>query len=217
MLRSLLQQNRMILMVSLPDNDVEMAMAALKGGADAIKVHLRSADDTPYEEFEEIIKVAGNTPVGIVPPPEVTSDELRYLEDMGFDFLNFYAHNATVEEYQDLKITKIIALDSSYEIDQVTDLSGLGFDAVEAAIIPKSDFQKRLNYQDIIKCRTYYHVVRLPLFAPALKLIQPAEVQTLELIGVQGVVIGAFSTGRTLQGIESTTRSFKDKIDNKGY
>lgn len=217
MLRSLLQQNRMILMVSLPDNDVEMAMAALKGGADAIKVHLRSADDTPYEEFEEIIKVAGNTPVGIVPPPEVTSDELRYLEDMGFDFLNFYAHNATVEEYQDLKITKIIALDSSYEIDQVTDLSGLGFDAVEAAIIPKSDFQKRLNYQDIIKCRTYYHVVRLPLFVPALKLIQPAEVQTLELIGVQGVVIGAFSTGRTLQGIESTTRSFKDKIDNKGY
>ena len=59
-----LNDEKLTLIVSLPKNDVEVARAAIKGGADVIKIHINvehRASKTKFgsfdEEIEEINKI----------------------------------------------------------------------------------------------------------------------------------------------------------------
>ncbi|PJB63418.1 MAG: hypothetical protein CO095_16530, partial [Armatimonadetes bacterium CG_4_9_14_3_um_filter_58_7] len=68
--------DRISLIVSLPANSPELAIAAIAGGAECLKVHIRVHHDASGTHFgsledergnlESILSVAGTVPVGIV-------------------------------------------------------------------------------------------------------------------------------------------------------
>ena len=89
------------LLVSLPANDVELAQAAVDGGAEGLKVHLnvqRAAAKVRFGTFTEERAaleriIALGLPVGIVPGDEAamaTPGELSALAAMGLDFADAY-------------------------------------------------------------------------------------------------------------------------------
>ena len=102
----LMDRQKFILVVSLPANDLELAKAALEGGADAVKVHCnvwhRASGHTfgTYEEnkdfLKDLIRLCGNVPVGLVPGTAeafITETELQELKEMGLDFISAYSRN----------------------------------------------------------------------------------------------------------------------------
>ncbi|MDQ3813571.1 MAG: hypothetical protein M3347_06435, partial [Armatimonadota bacterium] len=97
-----LQNESFTLLVSLPRNDVRLAEAAIRGGAQGLKVHINvhhHASGTHFGTFEEerahiarIVEAAGAAPVGIVPggAPFATAAEFAELAKIGVDFFDAY-------------------------------------------------------------------------------------------------------------------------------
>jgi hypothetical protein len=103
-----LQNEPFTLLVSLPRNDVRLAEAALRGGAQGLKVHLNVehfASGTRFGSFEEeheniarIVEVASthHASVGIVPGGSsfATEEEFQKLAQLGIDFFDAYPSEA---------------------------------------------------------------------------------------------------------------------------
>ena len=104
--KEMIRQNKFSLVVSLPSNDLELAKAALEGGAQAVKVHCnvwhRASGHTfgSYAENKEflrkLIELCGDVPVGLVPGGAdafITPEERLELEQMGLGFFSSYSQH----------------------------------------------------------------------------------------------------------------------------
>src|SRR3712207_2114021 len=92
-----LRTQEFTLLVSLPRNDVQLAQAAVRGGAQGLKVHINVhhyASGTHFgslkeerDNLERIMEAAGDIPVGIVPggTPFATPDDFAALAQLGID------------------------------------------------------------------------------------------------------------------------------------
>lgn len=99
-LKSLVNERRFPLIVSLAANDPELARAAEEAGADAVKLHLNTVHEITgsrfgswAEEKEGILAVlkAVHLPVGVVPGQRDTMTDSRSFEGMaaaGVDFID---------------------------------------------------------------------------------------------------------------------------------
>jgi hypothetical protein len=230
MLEKMLAEKGLTLIVSLPENSPEMAKAALDGGADALKVHANvshkaSGNKFPSVKeqkdiFAEIIDLAGEIPVGLVPgdaPEKITAEELALVQQLGFDFLSIYAHHIPVKELQNSPFVKAVAYDQSYQIKDAVNYDQLGIDIIEASIVPKDEYGQRLTYKDIINYSALKNIVQKPVVIPTQKAIQPEELNLLSKTGVDAIMIGAVVTGNSIEGVKRVTRLFKDEINKGGY
>ena len=230
MLEKLLATRQMTLIVSLAENRLEMAQAALVGGADALKVHAnlshRASGNTftsvqkQQELLSGIIQLAGRVPVGLVPgdsPDRITAEEIRLAEELGFDFLSIYAHHIPVQEVQDSKLIKVVSFDHSYQLDDRVNYDRLEIDLIEASIINQGDYGKRLTYRDLIDYSSLIDKVKKPVVIPTQKAIQPAEVRLLSKTGAKAVMIGAIVTGKNAADIKKMTSLFKEQIAKGGF
>ncbi len=89
----LLNKNKLTLIAALPKNDPELAEAAIKGGADALQLHIDVRDFGDFKSekgrLSEILELS-NVPVGIVPGAKkhATQKEINEMIKMGFDFFS---------------------------------------------------------------------------------------------------------------------------------
>lgn len=229
-IKELLTKEQMTLIVSLPENSLEMAMAAIEGGADAIKVHanvMHRASGNSFASvkeqadlFAEIIKVAGDIPVGLVPGEKtssITGEELALAEELGFDFISVYAGHAPVKEIQSVSLEKVIAFSNLDSTSLDCCYSELGVGAIEASIIDKANYGARLTYEDIVNYSKLKKKVKAPVIIPTQKAIMPSELELLKRTGIDAIMIGAIVTGKTTEGTKRVTREFKNTIIQGGY
>ena len=100
-----LADQRFVLLVSLPRNDVACALAAQEAGADAIKVHLNvhhHASGTHYGTWQqeqpvirEILRSL-TIPLGVVPGAQdiATDQDMAEMAAAGIDFWDAFVHHA---------------------------------------------------------------------------------------------------------------------------
>src|ERR1035441_9551661 len=116
---------RFQLMVSLPQNRPELALAAVESGANAIKVHLNChhfASGTTFGSWiEEKSKIreflaAVNVPVGIVTgdTTQPSLEEMHEIMAADFDFWDLFAAH-TPPEWLQLPIGRMVAVDDSWD------------------------------------------------------------------------------------------------------
>jgi hypothetical protein len=123
----LMADQKFVLVVSLPANDLALAEAALDGGAHAVKVHCnvwhRASGHTfgTFSEnkdfLKELVRLCGDVPVGLVPGTSeafITESELRELEEMGLDFISAYSQHLPAFALDSRKITNAVAIGSDY-------------------------------------------------------------------------------------------------------
>ena len=95
------------LIVSLPENSVELARAAAEGGADALKVHTNVRHDASGTQFGSLAEererlegiLAVGLPTGIVPGVAASlpsRQDMAELARMGIDFFDLYVHDMPV-------------------------------------------------------------------------------------------------------------------------
>ncbi|MCK4324698.1 MAG: hypothetical protein KAW89_09230 [Armatimonadetes bacterium] len=224
--RMLETQDRPVLVVSLPRNEVQFAEAAQVGGADAVKVHINvhhHASGTVFgslqeeqEALEAIVQVG--LPVGIVPGAEAamaSPDDMQKLDEMGIDFFDAYVHQMPAAMLQmETQMSRMIAL--SHRQRQANFSLGpcaAWCDLIEASIIEPDGYGHPLTVADLCDysaiCTAYPDI---PVLAPTQRRIRPDELSILTNCGIRGIIIGAVVTGDEPATVEQTTRRFADVL-----
>jgi len=222
-LTEMLKKNNMSLIVSLPYNDMEIAKAAISGGADAIKVHINvehRASGNKFgslkenRSFFEALAKEFSGPLGIVPGgsfENIHESEMKELEAMGFNYYSVYMKHMP-SFMLDLKMEKTVAGDSNYALEIVRYLKGTTIDAFEASIIPGEEYGTPLSFQDLIKYKSIVETLDIPVIVPSQRKITPGDIPHLAAIGVKAVMIGAIVTGKEPHSIEKVTKEIRKAI-----
>ena len=226
--RDLIQGRKFTLVVSLPSNDLELARAALEGGADAIKVHCnvwhRASGHTfgTYEEnrpfLRELIALCGDVPVGLMPGTAeafISNEERLELEEMGLSFVSAYAHHLPCYMMESEKLTNAVAIDQSYSDAMLDAVRTSGIEVLEASIMKGEDYGKDLTYADILRYSRIAARTGKPCVIPTQKKIRPGEVRHLYKAGCKAVMIGAvvFGQNPTPEELRDVTRAFRQAVD----
>ncbi|KKC28678.1 hypothetical protein [Caldanaerobacter subterraneus] len=218
-----LKSNKMTLIVSLPQNNLELALAAVNGGADAIKVHTNVFHRASGNRFprlveqvdilEEIVRKV-NIPVGIVPGGDescIEKEEIKILKDIGFDFLSMFVHHMPLYIYKS-GFTIMSTITRDYTIDEIKTLNYLNVDVIEADMLP-DDKKDIIHLADLMRYRKIIEYVNKPVVVPTQRVILPEEVEDLYNIGVRGFMIGAIVTGNSPNQLERVTSEYRKAID----
>lgn len=213
------------MIISLPANDAALAQAALEEGADGLKVHVNvghRASNTqfgPLSQYEPVfrqIRELCKGPLGIVPadrPEDVERDEMTKLASMDFDFYSIYAHHLPSILIQDERWDRTFAINDSYDLSLITDLQHFGFTALEASIVPGSEYGSPLTMADLLKYRSLARKAGIPVIVPSQRKLIADDLQPLLEAGVQAVLLGAVVTGRSEQQLRRTVSEFRNAID----
>lgn len=210
------------LMVSLPKNSPEMAVAAVKAGAKCIKVHLNChhhASGTTFGSWEQErsaiteILSAVNIPVGMVTGETVqpSTEELHLVQEAGIDFWDLFAKFTPPGHFR-LPMGRMVAVDSSWTPHLIQDFEKLGVQIIEGSIVPKTEYGTPLNLVDLSNYSQLCKASSLPVLIPTQKAIRPDEVSFLRKSGAAGITIGAIVTGIELDTLRAATERFAESI-----
>jgi hypothetical protein len=212
------------LLVSLPRNDVRLAQAAIRGGAQGLKVHINvdhHASGTHFGTFDEerenlarIVEAAGDAPVGIVPggAPFATPAEFEELAKIGVDFFDAYPGDAPTWTLSQSYLGRMLAAFETASGDTMKALERMGMEMCEASIINQSQYGQPLSTLDLARYSELSQHIAVPFIVPSQKNIVPGDVPALRAAGAKGVLIGAVVTGKEPEGIENATRAFSTII-----
>lgn len=232
----LLNREPLALLVSLPTNSVELARAAVNGGAQGIKVHINlehAASGTRFGSFQEergnleAILAAVDVPVGIVPGAERMAgpEDMQALAEIGVDFLDAYAQDmpAWMLSMTDNPMSVMVALHCDHAwgeheilLGGLRDLGNARIQMIEASIIPHEGYGKPLNVLDIARYHRIGHCATVSVIVPTQRAIRPEEVGLIRDCGIAGLLIGAVVTGRDAGSIERATSRFRAAIERLG-
>ncbi len=227
--KEMLLKNPFTLVVSLPSNDIELAQAAIDGGAQAIKVHCnvwhRASNQTfgSYAEnknfLKELIQISKSVPVGLVPGGEdafVCAEERLELEDMGLSFFSSYIHHLPCHMLESKVLTKMAAIDNSYNDTSLACIAKSKIDVLECSIKPGTCYGNLLTYADILQYEDIVQKSHKPCLIPTQLAINPSEVTYLAEVGCKALMIGAIVMGKTpsVESVRTTCADFRRAIDS---
>ncbi len=219
----LFDKKRMPLIMSLPVNDADLAKAAFRAGADAVKVHINlhhsaggetlGGYDENREVFARIFREALG-PVGIVPGAgcEAVMKDAEQVKTAPFDFISFYtAHLPTA--FLPTRQCLMAAAAYGFTTDEVSQYEALGAGVLEASVMPHEGYGRPLSFADLVTYRQLSQASRLPVVVPTQRKIEPSDVEYLSRAGVSGLMIGAIVTGKAEKTIVDAIKRFRKAID----
>ena len=221
-----LQNNDWTLLVSLPRNDVELAKAALNGGAQGLKIHINvehfasgtkfGSFDEEKENLEKIVEAAReySASVGIVPggAPFATRAEFQMLAEIGIDYFDAYPGDAPAWTFDQDSLDVMLAAWNGASDEEIMSLEELGMTMCEASIMHHDDYGKPLSTLDMARYHDLAQTLSVPFIVPSQKLLLPTDQSLLQRVGASGVLIGAIVTGREAATLETATRAFRDAV-----
>ena len=226
--KELIEGNKFSLVVSLPSNNLELAEAALDGGAQAVKVHCnawhRASGHTfgTYAEnrefLEQLIALCRDVPVGLVPGGEdafITPEERLELENMGLGFFSSYSQHLPCHMMESKVLTKMVAIDYTYTENTLDAVQSSDLDVLECSVQPGENYGTDLNYADILRYSDIVTKSGKPCLIPTQRKIKPCEVRHLYEAGCKAVMIGAIVMGKEpdAKQLQAVTAAFREAID----
>jgi hypothetical protein len=221
-----LTENKMTLIVSLPENRFDLAKAAIHEGVDAIKLHVnvnhRASGNVfnsveSYDEIFRSIRGEFSGPLGIVPGgsfEDIRQSEMEQLIALGFNFYSIYAHDKPSWMLALDKIEKTFAITSDYSPGNIGNVKHLGVSALEASIIPGKEYGSPLTFKDVLTYNWLVQHVDVPVLVPSQRKFVPSDIPVLANAGVKAVMLGAIVTGNTEESIQQTISTFRSAIDS---
>ena len=222
-LQKQLNKNDWTLLVSLPQNDPELAKAALRGGAKGLKVHLNVehfASGTRFgsleeerESLAEICRIAREhkANVGVVPGANgvfASPDDFEELAKIGIDYFDAYPADAPAWVFDQKHLDIMLAAFHGYDGEEFEEFQELGMTLCEASILPHEEYGKPLTALDLARYASLVNWLDVPVIIPSQKKIEPRDVAALQKTGASGLLIGAIVTGREADSIEEAVRAF---------
>ncbi len=228
-----LKTNAFTLLISLPANDLDMARAALNGGAHGLKVHVNVehfASGTRFgswsQERDKIAQICAlarehGASVGIVPGASVgqeqrfaSEDEFAEMAQIGLDYFDAYPADAPAWTLNQKHLDVMLAAYHGGKWDELQVLETLGMRLCEASLMPHEDYGTVLSARDLATYRALCDAIKTPVIIPSQKALVPRDILLLQQTGARGVLIGAIVCGREVSSIEAATRTFAQEINH---
>ena len=127
---------------------------------------------------------------------------------MGIDFFDLYAHDMPPWMLGVEGMTRTVAISDTTPIAAVGEMEKLGFEMVEAAVVPHEGYGRPLSIADLTLCRQIRAATRLPIIVPTQRAVTPEDVPELMKTGVDALMIGAIVTGRDPDSLRAATERF---------
>ena len=224
----LMTDRKFVLVVSLPSNNLELAKAALEGGADAVKVHCnvwhRASGHTfgTYEEnkafLKDLFRLCGEVPVGLVPGTAeafIAEDELRELKEMGLDFISAYSHNLPCFAMDYPDVTAAVAIGADYRESELDAVRDSDIAVLEASVVRGEEYGQNLTCADLLCYSSIAKRTGKPCVIPTQKKIRPEDVKHLYRAGCKALMIGAVVFGQdpTPEILREVTVAYRTAVD----
>lgn len=210
------------IIVSLPRHDMDLAKAALDGGARAIKVHLNAyhrASGTTFGSFseerpflEELAKLG--VPMLVMAGQETvpTLDEMDALADLGFEGFNVYMDHLQPHLLAS-RLRPMPALSASSGDEDIARLADIPGAMIEASIMDFADYGAAITAEDLAR---YAHICErssAPIIAPSQKKFTPVDMAALEAAGIAAPLLGVIVTGQTPESMYVSVAAIKAACD----
>ncbi len=219
-----LTRNEWTLLASLPANDVRLARAALRGGAQGLKVHINVehfASGTNFGSFEaerekiaqivdEAREVGAN--VGIVPGTSASfasPEDFVKLREIGVDYFDAYPFDCPAWAMLQRDLDVMVAAYYGMPQGELPLYETLGMTLCEASIMAHDSYGTPLNARDLASYSALCASTKAPVIVPSQKKLEPRDVSALRKTGARGVLLGAIVLGREAETIESALRAFR--------
>ena len=203
-LRRLLHNNPITLIVSLWENDPQLAKLAEDSGADALMLN----------ELEKADLVCKNVriPTGIsLKTDKITKKHQKQLKS--FDFVNFSIEH--LHHFKGFSSTRVAALNENYSIDHLMGIEEKA-EVLDAAIVPIKQGVKGLMVGDL---QNYISIIissDIPVIIPTQRDIKPSEVAIIHDAGARGIILTKAVLGATPRSFEKSIREFRIAADDLG-
>lgn len=209
------------IIVSLPRHDMDLAKAALEGGAGAIKVHLNAfhrASGTVFGSFAEerpfLESLAAlGAPMLVMAGQETvpTIAEMEALAELGFEGFNVYVDHLQPHLLQS-RLRPMPALSATSSDEDIARLAAIPGAMIEASIMTFADYGQPLTEGDLAR---YRHIARLssvPVIAPSQKKFTPADMPALRATGIAAPLLGVIVTGSTPETMRAAVAAIAKAI-----
>jgi len=217
----LISKNKLTLIVALPENNLEMAEAAFAAGPDALQLQLNTREFITLEqERDTLIKILKivEAPVGLFigNDKELHESEIKEIEKLGFDYVSIGVEHLSPIVLKSKKLSKILALNSRYTLDELIELGKNNFQALDAAVISSSDLETDLVVGDLQNYISIILSANLPVIIPTQRHIRPSEVSIIADTGAKGLMLTKTVLGSTAKHVAAAVCKFKTAIDELG-
>lgn len=224
---NILNEKEISLIVSLPENNVELAKAALLAGADVLKIHINvehRASKTRFgsltEELEVIKKIVSlcneyDKPIGIVAGghDKIPMKEIEGIMNEGFSFISLYDKHMNPLIFNK-DIYRMVAIDNNYKLEYIKAYDELPIDVLECSIMDPETYGDELTVREILQYQSIRSTTSKPMVIPTQRNITPEQVLILQEMGINAIMIGAIVTGKTKDSIYESTLKYRNMIDN---
>ena len=224
LLHDQLTRNDWTLLASLPQNNIEFARAALRGGAQGLKVHINvehfasgtrfGSLDEEHERIAEIVAEAREfgASVGIVPGASghfASPEDFARLKEIGVDYFDAYPFDCPAWAMLQSDLDVMVAAYHGMPDGELPLYESLGMTLCEASIMAHDSYGTPLNARDLAAYRGLCASIKSPVIIPSQKKLEPRDIGPLRKTGARGVLLGAIVLGRAAQSIEETLRAFR--------
>ncbi|MDU5105346.1 hypothetical protein [Clostridium sp.] len=224
---NILNQKAISLIVSLPENNVEFAEAALSAGADVIKMHINvehRASKTKFGSLSEELNIIKeivslckkyDKPIGIVAGghDKIPMSEIEGILKEGFSFISLYDKHMNPLIFNK-DIYRMVAIDDCYKLEYVKAYDELPIDVLECSIMDPNTYGNELTVREILQYQSIRTSTSKPIVIPTQRNITPEQSLVLQQIGINGIMIGAIVTGKTMESIYEATSRYRNAIDD---
>lgn len=204
--------------VSLAENDLELAQAAVDAGADGLKIHLNVSHRASGNSFGnldeegEAIRSIGelDVPLGVVPGQDMATvrETIPKLADYPVDFFDSYVHHCP-PEIQSLTDRAVwTAPSDQYGRSEILALDDVEVDVVEFSIQPKSRYGESMTMRDLAQYVDLANALDTPSVIPSQLAVTPTDAVMLAERGVTNFLLGTVVTDNTPDTVHDTVKSF---------
>ena len=218
----------MILLAVLPRNELALAEAAVRAGADAIALRLcgavtdllKETGDFAAEEaaIRETLAVLGDkTSVGIIVGSNGTlaPDQLAQIGGLGIDFLATYPH-LTPAAFLELSDVGRVAILDQQGGNVVRGINDLSLQAVLVRTERPNDSPADMTVLDVATFRAAADSIHRPIVAfPSWKVVA-ADLEILKNAGIEGAALVGPSPDATAEQIEDEVGPFREVVARLG-
>jgi len=211
------------LLASLPANDVDLARAALRGGAQGLKVHLNvehfasgarfGSFEEEHERIAQIVELArgAGASVGVVPGANgrfATPEEFALLKEIGVDYFDAYPFDCPAWAILQTDLDVMIAAYNGMPLDELRRYNSLGMSLCEASVIAHEEYGTPLSARDLAIYADVCERAQVPTIIPSQKKLEARDIPALRKTGAKGVLLGAIVLGREAETIEEGLKAF---------
>lgn len=202
--------------VSLARHDLDLAKAALDGGAFALKTHLNAfhratgttfgsfAQERPF--FEQLARLG--CPLLVMAGQETmpSANEMDALAALGFEGFNVYIDHMQPHLLRS-KLRPMPALSSTSTEADIARIAAIPGCIIEASIMPFERYRTAMTDADLTRYRHIVEAVDVPVIVPSQLSFTPADAARLREAGIAAPLLGAIVTGDTPQSMTASVRA----------